>query len=728
MDSYRVQSTFAAEDKLSPVLERIAKLSLGVDKGLEAVLKRLEALSKFAAFDALIKRTDGLEKNINSLATATEHYGRIGESAFTPMIRQIERANAEAAKLAKLLATPPRIPASPSPIQPGRPAVGGGGGRGDGAMGVGMAFYAARGAARSAADFMEPSNEMGHQSYLLGIQGVAPEVMKRLQDTTFALHNKYPTMSAGEILTFGRELLPLMTGTGKDGKPDTSEFFGGGLETAIRASATINGVTQGKGGDEGFIKLMKAGEALGLRFGQDSKTHPGWDLDRWTNEALKSIIASGGLLHPQDIAQFVQQAGSSATAMDPANILERMPELMISGGSSKMGTSLQTLFAKGTGTLSLKSLNSLTKEGIIDADKIVRGKHGTVEEIPLDALKGGSLMAEDPDRWINDVWLPAAQKKYAKQGDLTKNPALLARALNLDFGTRNAAKISEEFILQQGLIDRFQINQKKANPNDYTGSLTQDPTQALNAFTASWKTFTEAIGNSVQPILIPALKGFTDVINGLTKKLVGDDPADKKLAQSAVAVGGALAAGTALSVGGGLLPTALGGGVLAATGGGFLAASALGVPAVGVGFGMDLIRKKNPSFFSAIPDSSRDYLDNGDLGAETSNNFLRDQTGKGLWQTALSTVSRPSFEPLSGGSFASRSLDGGRDLLDILADLPSKIGAAISAAMDGVSVNLDSRRVGSIVSGSIASSLNGPLGGTSSFDTRQSYAPTTGNN
>ena len=181
------------------------------------------------------------------------------------------------------------------------------------------------------------------------------------------------------------------------------------------------------------------------------------------------------------------------------------------------------------------------------------------------------LFAANPDKFTNEILIPAIQKKYGLDANI---PLLLSKHFNRNTGDF----LSEWFINKSKNEKDARIFQKSTGFQSAYELYQKSPQGAELAASAAWKNFLALFGTVYLPQIT---KGLTSLANVLTKlsKWSQDNPIIFKalvygltgLGIAATVAGGVLLLGGAI----GIIGSALGGGVVASGLG--LVASALGV-------------------------------------------------------------------------------------------------------------------------------------------------------
>lgn len=455
-----------------------------------------------------------------------------------------------------------------------------------------------------------------------------------------------------------------------------------------------------------MAKMRFANQAV---FGANAGAHESKFMDM-----LKVIEFRRGLSSPAEFetqANFVQKVISgSRNRVDATQLLQALKTggvalsqrgneafylgsepLIQEFGGSRYGTAAMSIYqnlVQSRGTITAQQ--ELYRLGLLDPKRVQLNQLGQLKKALPGAFQGSRILEGEGElALLEKVLLPA----FAAKG-ITSEEGVI-RELGMILGNRTGSGLMSRIFQQRATLHM----QSEANRSaqDITGlSATGRNTLAGKEIElhAKWRDVLKELGTSVLPLAIKAVEGLTTVVKGvvgfarefptLTKWLtVGFGVLAGVVAVGGVlmlatagfkALGLALVVGKAAGIGGMLLEVAGGLGGLAAMLGKL---SLLGF----VGYGAYSIATA--------------------LGADKAGSWLADQLLKLTHPIDLNAQTGGARGPWG----------------DPVAPRP---GVAASAP---VTLNMDGRKVGEIVSGHQARAANGPQTGPSSFDGRMALTP-----
>lgn len=276
-------------------------------------------------------------------------------------------------------------------------------------------------------------------------------------------------------------------------------------------------VLQATGHNLGAEQTFSAAKFLEMRGAAANETRFGLESGYMTN----AIVNSGGKVTPRDFLQFSKRAGSTYTAGLSNEFLYAVaPRLMQEQGGDGAGTSLasmgQSIIA---GVAGQRSINAFKSAGLINEGGVTYAKNGAVKGLNPGAIKGGELFLQDPYAWTQKYIAPVFAGKTHEE--------MIAGVARM-FGNRTAARQVTLYLTQSAGFekDRKLYHDIQAAPYDVL--VKANPQIQMAALTAQWSQFTAALGSSVIPVIVPALRAATGALNTMSR-FAHDSPGAARL-------------------------------------------------------------------------------------------------------------------------------------------------------------------------------------------------------
>ena len=395
----------------------------------------------------------------------------------------------------------------------------------------------------------------------------------------------------------------------------------------------------------------------------------------------KVISGTGGMVKPSDFLQFIKTAGVSGRLLSNEGFYYAMEPLIQEMSGGRVGTGMMSAYnnlAQGKSTV--RAAHEMMRLGLLDPRNVEYDKVGQVKKINPGALKGMGQFTADPYRWMQDVLVPA----MAARG-ITGEKAVL-NEMGAIFGNRTGSNLFSLMYLQQDKIAKNMAISKNAMGVDQLVRLAKSsPQGAEAALGKSWENLKIAAGEALIPIVVPALLKLAEGFRSLGGVIDRHPTLFKYLIEGAAALSGlALAGGTVLILTAGVKAI----GLVTKFAGPLTALS--GLPLAGMASGLGLL---TAALAALVP-----VLYHKQIAGWI------DGHAPGVGDALLNA--RDFF---TGGAKPSSGNRG-------YAPPPSGHSTTVHTQ-----VNLDGRRIASVVSQHQANAASGPARSGSGFDARQSF-------
>ncbi len=241
-------------------------------------------------------------------------------------------------------------------------------------------------------------------------------------------------------------------------------------------------------------------------------------MGAWIENALKMNVLSGNRLSYSSQAQFFRRALNASSNLTPEGYFSLEPVMQAMGASS-VGSSYRTLTRSLTGGMGSNVLTKNTiafwqKMGMWDAHG--GGKYGRMKSNMIDMLQN------DPVAWVKQFVLPA----FAARG--ITSPKQMSADLNVLPGV--SANLISGIITNMPKEERTRAMAQHllGQDNIYKTAL-NTPGGQMQRLSGDWENFAKVLGDTVTPIIVPALKALASSLEFLTKHLSSMHPEDNNV-------------------------------------------------------------------------------------------------------------------------------------------------------------------------------------------------------
>ena len=234
------------------------------------------------------------------------------------------------------------------------------------------------------------------------------------------------------------------------------------------------------------------------------------EIGRGIGDMFRVTEATGGKVLPSDYQQFYKYARQARYGLSDEFKYKVLPELLLeskgggSGVSGGVGPSIAALFRViNQGIVNKAALMGFQSVGMVPAGHIL--KTSTTGTTVVGGLLGADLEASNPLKWVQEVLIPHIAK--FKHISPTDTAGLIKVSNSMFRGNQLAASQVAEFIKKPYQYERFGKLYKKTDTLDQAYDRGMDaPNQVYEAFGKSLHNLKTAIGESVMPVIIPALR------------------------------------------------------------------------------------------------------------------------------------------------------------------------------------------------------------------------------
>ena len=253
-------------------------------------------------------------------------------------------------------------------------------------------------------------------------------------------------------------------------------------------------------------------------------------------------ISTQGRVNEQSFLGFAQQAGLAGKNLSPQGLRSMVPVINEVGGQ-RAGTALSSISNQLLGgVMPQRVVADWEKLHLINMKDVTATRTGV--RVGAGAIANSAQFAQNPVAWVEQTLIPAMQKAgFSRQQELTEIMRLFSRTTSqreVGIMSTQLLQIHKDYAQQLNALPTAQTVQQL-----YSGNLDQN---VLN-LQGAWNTLMAQLGTTILPTLVPIMQSLTKAIQGLTDDVV----AHPTLAKDLLLTGGALAA-LAISASGVLLP------------------------------------------------------------------------------------------------------------------------------------------------------------------------------
>lgn len=267
----------------------------------------------------------------------------------------------------------------------------------------------------------------------------------------------------------------------------------------------------------------------------------------------KVILAMQGRVTPGMFKSAFQYARQAKFQLSDEFKYQFLPTLMLEnasssgggGGSRGVGPQLSAFYRWAIqGYINKKSLPELKSLGLVSAGSALKT---TTEGTTVGAMKDANLAAANPFAWAWHDLIPAIYKKY---GENISANELMMHINAVSRGNQLSAALMTEFAYkpQNFIRDAANIRKTLSVNAAYNAAISNDPKTAMSALSAQWENFKTAALMSAIPALLPLLTKLTESLNKFAGWARKNQTLVKNLALGFAALSGALMIGGALNL------------------------------------------------------------------------------------------------------------------------------------------------------------------------------------
>ncbi len=263
------------------------------------------------------------------------------------------------------------------------------------------------------------------------------------------------------------------------------------------------------------------------------------------DQAVKTIIASGGLITARDLMGVTKQAGPMARMMTAQQFYDTAFSAIMEMGGQRAGTALSAVGrAMYGGIMPKRNADEFARLNLLDMRHVKEGKGGSMR-IDSGGFRGIDVLSKEGLlAYTERVLKPAMEKRGINTAQ--QQQIEMYRL----FPTETSRRLIGLF-LQQAETVRRDVNlrgQAQGVDAGYTNALANDPTAKMQAFKAAWENLLTSLGAPLVKPATDALVWVATEINKLTAIFAAHPDAVRAIAGFTAAFGGLLVLGGAIQV------------------------------------------------------------------------------------------------------------------------------------------------------------------------------------
>jgi hypothetical protein len=453
---------------------------------------------------------------------------------------------------------------------------------------------------------------------------------------------------------------------------------------------------QAAGGNE--RKFMDMLKVIEFRGGLSSPK----EFETQANFVQKVIAGSRGRVDATQLLQALKTGGVGLSRLNNEAFYLGSEPLIQEFGGQRFGTAVMSIYqnlvqARGTVT----AQQELYRLGLLNPAMVKFNQLGQLKKALPGAFRGSEVLeSEGPLALLNKVLLPAFKAK-----GVTTDEAII-RELGMILGNRTGSGLMSRIFQQRATIEmQATANRSAQDITGLTATAKKTPAGQLIELHKKWADVMRELGNAVLPIAIRAVVGLTGVVKGV----LGFAREFPTLTKGIVIFGASL------------MTLIAAGGVLTLATAGFRAIGLALAVGKGVSLGAQLLNVADGFGAVASRLGKLGVLAGVGAGAYAATRYLADSgISKALGFFGFDNAAK-KFDSFSFGGSLHELINGGYD-----PNAGSRFVASGKGRGGGkptqVNLNVDGRKIASVMFDPMANLLSAPLGGAN-FDGTLNLAP-----
>lgn len=356
------------------------------------------------------------------------------------------------------------------------------------------AYEGARGLSGLIHETVKATADRAHERVRMDVSGMSAPEIAEAEQISGELSQRYKALSQTTIMHALRNMRAIV---------GTYEEAGKILEPILKLRVAAMGAHPERAAEleEDFDKLVKGMEIKGVTMDPQKFTS-------YMQGMAKAINVFGDTLRPTDYYEMFKYGRQSTQNLSQKFMLETAPTLAQELGGMSAGRAMSSFYqAIVGGRIKQQSVKELEGLGLVNSDRVVRTKTGSIKGLLPGGVKGWELAASDPYAWVNDVLLPALHAHGIT------SPQAVQSVIGTIFQQATAAQMAGVFATQQARIQKdWNLVHGAKGLEAADAFQTKDPFIAMQGVTEQFKNLLAIAGG---PLAEPAAKGLNEIASGL---------------------------------------------------------------------------------------------------------------------------------------------------------------------------------------------------------------------
>lgn len=355
---------------------------------------------------------------------------------------------------------------------------------------------------------LDPAKEYAHQLNLMNMNGLKHLEIQKNIAAAWKTAGDVPTSTPASNLAALMDLRTVFVGknASQEGRDLLTTFQK--AQTMLDASAHT---LKGHSSHDMVFSMAKAIEMMGQLDPKKFEHH--------MNQMARVMVASGGRVTPENYQNTLKYARMAKMNLGDDFLYTKLPELIIEmqnaggkgGGGGGPGAMIAAAFRQTVmGILNKAAAGNLSQLGLLKNPTLKTTTTGTTV-VGTDGVRGDKLFAEDPERWVNTMLVPALISHHKAQAGDTKG-ILMAIAQTFK-GNQNAITLYQELYSKQKQFGKFGSNLAGVPGIDKSYENSQkDADQQFKNLDGALNTLRTSIGVNALPIIVPGVIALAKAI------------------------------------------------------------------------------------------------------------------------------------------------------------------------------------------------------------------------
>ena len=257
----------------------------------------------------------------------------------------------------------------------------------------------------------------------------------------------------------------------------------------------------------------------------------------------QAVIASHGKVGPQEWLQFAQQASGVVKKMDPSALILGMMPIIQEMGGFRAGTALTSMNQQIVGgVMPQRVVADWEKFGLIDMSKVTETKTGV--RVGPGGIVGEETWKRNPLEWIESVFIPKLHAQGVKDEDISDQ---IIRLFSRQTSQREASLMATQLVRINKDVAMAQAAATSAP--GATELISNDPNSVRTKLDSQRDRLITDIGRAITPTVIAAMNGLAKAFRYIAEIVEAHPTATKWILSVAAALGAFLVVAGTIAIG-----------------------------------------------------------------------------------------------------------------------------------------------------------------------------------